>query len=103
MFILCILFQRGSVGIWSKNFKLVKTYQITESSERPRTGLHDEPPKKSLWVQDAVLTESNKLCVSTSKRNLRFFNISSENFSEEFSIYALPTNPNCLDYFYDVN
>lgn len=102
--IICLSFQRGSVGIWSKNFKMIKNFQIMERSNRQIAELpRDSPIKRSLWIQDAVITESNKICVSTSKRNLRFFNISSENFNEEFSIYALPTNPNCLDYYFEVN
>lgn len=81
----------------------MKKYQITEHPNHQFNQHLIHKTKNTMWITDAVLLpEINRLCVSTSKRDLRFFNISSENFSEDFSIGNIPANPTCLEYFYDV-
>lgn len=60
--------------------------------------------KNTMWIKDAVLfPESNKICLATTKRDLRFFLFSSENLIEEFTIYNLPLEPTCLEYNHNVN
>ena len=106
---LIVLFykRKGQLVFGVNRLKLIKSYQITDNinnSSIQHQQSNSKSSTKPIWIQDAILlAESNRLCVSTSKRNLRFFNISSENFSEDFSIYDLPTNPFCLDYYFDVN
>jgi hypothetical protein len=59
--------------------------------------------KNSIWLLDAVLLkENNRLCVSTSKRSLRFFKISAEYLNEEFTIYGFEDKILCLDYSFSV-
>lgn len=59
--------------------------------------------KISVWLTDAVLLkECHRICVSTSKRNLRFFRISAEYLEEDFCIYGFENVPSCMDYYYDV-
>ena len=96
-------FQRGSIGIWSKAFTFVKNYQIADEVGGTATE-QSATSHKSIWVTDAVLLKKHhKICLATSKRNLRFFSISAEYFTEEFCIYGLPNNPSCLDYSYKVS
>ncbi len=63
-------------------------------------------PKNSLWITDAILipeTHTYMICLATSRRDLRFFSISSEHFLEEFCIYGFKDVLTCLDYNYDVD
>lgn len=56
-----------------------------------------------MWIKDVVLLSgTNKFCIATTKRDLRFFFLSNEKMTEEFAILNLPLEPTCLEYYYDV-
>lgn len=98
--ILFFFVQTGSVGFWSKNLTFIKNYQISD-----HVGGDDGTSQGTphIWITDAVLLKRHhKLCVTTSKRNLRFFSISAEYFAEEFVIFGLPNSTSCLEYSYKV-
>jgi hypothetical protein len=85
--------KRGSIGIWSKNFTFQKSYQISEDVEDSiylnKSVKYGKKTKTSLWITDAVIfLENNMICIATSRRDLRFFTISSEHFLEDFCIYG---------------
>jgi hypothetical protein len=92
------------VGFWSKNLTFIKNFQITDSiGGEADEGLTSNQSTAHIWITDAVLLKSHhKICVSTSKRNLRFFSISAEYFTEEFVIFGLPNSTSCLEYCYNV-
>ncbi|CAF1048971.1 unnamed protein product, partial [Brachionus calyciflorus] len=95
--------RRGAVGIWTKNLNLIKSFQINPLTNQLKNSLMDRKTKNTMWIKDVVLLpELNKICIATTKRDLRFFLFSSENLNEEFKIYNLPTEPTCLEYFHDL-
>ena len=88
---------------------LTRRYQInafssqsSDSSASANT-VYKKSNRSSIWVMDTIfIPVINKLCVTTSKRDLRFFTLNTEIFIEDFSIYSLPHNANCIDSYYDV-
>ena len=56
-----------------------------------------------IWIVDVLLLANvHRLCITTSKRDIRFFCINAEILVEEFSICSMPNNAVCMEYFYDV-
>lgn len=85
--------KHGSIGLWSKNFKLLNSFQIYDKTL----------DSSNIYVTDAIfLNQNNRICVSTSKNELKFFSISTESIIYDFNIIGLSSMPTCMDYCYDV-
>lgn len=89
--------------MWSKNFNLIKAFQIEMQTNCHSNQIMGRKNKNTMWIKDVVLLpEIHKICIATTKRDLRFFLLSTENLTEEFAIFNLPLEPTCLEYYYNV-
>lgn len=90
--------------MWNpKSFTYLNKFQVSEAFTENVDYLRDrELLLSKCQVNDAILMpESRRLVIATSKRDLRFFSISTEHLTEEFCINCLLQPPTCLDYHFD--
>ena len=98
------ILKRGTIGLWNtKSLKFVKKFQITDPDSENNDFLRDRTVLLSkCHVTDAVLMpETHRIVIATSRRDLRFFTLSSEVCIEEFCINCFQHPATCLDYFFD--
>ncbi|XP_022084992.1 WD repeat-containing protein on Y chromosome-like [Acanthaster planci] len=76
-----------------------RSYELKTENEDPRALKR----RCKTWYTDiTVMNNANKIVISSTGRDLRFWDISCPtSFFEEFHLYALPDVPLCLDYWYD--
>ncbi|XP_071797033.1 cilia- and flagella-associated protein 337-like isoform X1 [Asterias amurensis] len=75
-----------------------KSYEIKNEKEDLRASKR----RCKTWYTDITyMGNTNKLVISSTGRDLRFWDVSCPTFFEEFHLYALPDVPVCLDYWYD--
>lgn len=99
--------RRGSIGLWDKNLEFVRRFQINvfTNSQSANYLLHHSTRslRSSIWIVDAcMLGVANRICLATSKRDLRFFTLNSEVLIEELNIHGLPCATLCLHSHLDV-
>jgi hypothetical protein len=57
-----------------------------------------------IYITDAIfLNQNNRICISTSKNELKFFSISAESIIYDFNIIGISSMPTCMDYCFDVS
>ena len=81
------------MGLWSHNLQLEKVYSAAEDADdgmKNLLGSYSQTRRRAnMWITDAVLmSDTHKLVLSSTSRDLRFFTLTSETFLEEFTVYG---------------
>ncbi|XP_038067567.1 WD repeat-containing protein on Y chromosome-like isoform X2 [Patiria miniata] len=94
------LSKEGMLCVLDANFLHVeRSYELKNENEDPRASKR----RCKTWYTDiTTMCNANKIVISSTGRDLRFWDISCPtSFFEDFHLYALPDVPECLDYWYD--
>ncbi|XP_041364011.1 WD repeat-containing protein on Y chromosome-like isoform X2 [Gigantopelta aegis] len=90
--------KEGAMSVWQPNMQLEKTYTIAEEDG-------DQVKNKrrfKMWVTDAVyMPNCNKIAVASTSRDIRWYDVSTNQYFEEFHLFAMTDVPYCFDYSYD--
>nr|XP_032829660.1 WD repeat-containing protein on Y chromosome-like [Petromyzon marinus] len=88
--------KEGVLTVWDRHLRLQRSFQ--EEVEDPRGGKR----RFRTWSTDAVvLPDVHKIAVSTTSRDIRFYDISTPNFTQEFQLFALNNVPTCMHYSFN--
>ncbi|XP_075247173.1 cilia- and flagella-associated protein 337-like [Convolutriloba macropyga] len=93
--------KEGEFGIWDQHeLSLGRVYRVdTEQQDN-----NNKKMVHKVWVMDAVvLQDCGKMAVSTTGRDIRFYDISSAVIFEEFQLYGLSHVVTCFDYYCSTN
>ncbi|GAB1602852.1 WD repeat-containing protein on Y chromosome-like [Argonauta hians] len=91
--------KEGTFSVWTPSMQLDRSYDITANDKVESSGTRRRFKK---WVTDAIYMKNcNKIVVGTSSRELRFYDISTSHFFEEFHLFGMSDVPYCFDYWYD--
>ncbi|XP_077980125.1 cilia- and flagella-associated protein 337-like [Glandiceps talaboti] len=86
------------LGVFDPNLHLERSYEVTTENDDPRASKR----RFKTWYTDAVyMPNVGKLAISSTSRDLRFWDVSTNSYFEEFHVFALTDVPTCLDYWYD--
>ncbi|XP_061428197.1 WD repeat-containing protein on Y chromosome-like isoform X2 [Lethenteron reissneri] len=88
--------KEGVLTVWDRHLRLQRSFQ--EEVEDPRGGKR----RFRTWSTDAVvLPDVHKIAVSTTSRDIRFYDVSTPNFTQEFQLFALNNVPTCMHYSFN--
>ncbi|XP_040187600.1 WD repeat-containing protein on Y chromosome-like isoform X2 [Rana temporaria] len=89
----------GVLTTWDGGLNPLRSYEISSDPHDPQAGKR----RFKSWTTDAIyLPNLHKFAVSTTSRNIHFFDISTINMSEEFYLCALQQIPTCFSYWNNV-
>lgn len=89
----------GIICIWSQFFRLEKSIPMDHEEEETN---NNPKHKVRMWVTDAhFMPNCHKIVVSSTRRDLRFFDIASNNIKEDYCLYGLRDVVCCMDYHYN--
>nr|XP_006814776.1 PREDICTED: WD repeat-containing protein on Y chromosome-like [Saccoglossus kowalevskii] len=92
------LSKEGMLGVFDVGLHLERHYEVKTDNDDPRGSKR----RFKTWYTDAVyMANVNKLALSSTSRDIRFWDVSTNLYFEEFQIFALTDVPTCLDYWYD--
>ncbi|XP_072043758.1 LOW QUALITY PROTEIN: cilia- and flagella-associated protein 337-like [Amphiura filiformis] len=90
--------KEGVLCIFDTNLHLERSFEIKSEKDEPRSSKR----RFKTWYTDiAFLGNIGKVVICSTGRDLRFWDISTGCFVEEFHLYALNDVPMCLSYWYD--
>ncbi|XP_076809582.1 cilia- and flagella-associated protein 337-like isoform X1 [Clavelina lepadiformis] len=90
----------GGIGVWDLDLRLLKTYNLSvdvaeDQQQATRKRFHT-------WVTDAVyMRNTQNVALTTSNREIYFYDISTSVYTIEFCLYAMPDVPMCAHYWYN--
>ncbi|XP_043942680.1 WD repeat-containing protein on Y chromosome-like [Protopterus annectens] len=90
--------KEGSLTVWDSSLHIQRMYELSSESSDTYTG------KKIFksWATDAVyMPDVHKIAVTTTSRDIHFFDVSTTNYFEEFHLFALSHVPKALYYWHD--
>lgn len=74
------------MSVWLPNMQFEKSFSLSENDEEP-TG---QKRRFKMWVTDAIyMLNSHKIAISSTSRDIRFFDVSTNHFFEEFHLYGM--------------
>jgi hypothetical protein len=88
--------KRGAIGLWSKTFQFLKSYQIFDQTNANYSlqyfniqNQYANKVKSSVWINDAILIPNrNMVCVATSRRDLRLAKVRFFCFNSTLNLYS---------------
>ncbi|XP_076443223.1 cilia- and flagella-associated protein 337-like isoform X3 [Babylonia areolata] len=90
--------KEGAMSVWQPSMALEKTYTIPSDES-------DSSPQKrrfKMWVTDAVyMRNCEKIAVGSTGRDIRFYDVSTNQYFEEFHLCSMSDVPYCFDYWYN--
>ncbi|KAL5017844.1 hypothetical protein ScPMuIL_003566 [Solemya velum] len=90
--------KESAMSVWLPNMQFEKSFSLSENDEEP-TG---QKRRFKMWVTDAIyMLNSHKIAISSTSRDIRFFDVSTNHFFEEFHLYGIPDVPYCFDYHFN--
>ncbi|KAK3593630.1 hypothetical protein CHS0354_025521 [Potamilus streckersoni] len=90
--------REGAISVWYPSLMFEKHY-IIDDDDPDQSG---QKRRFKMWVTDAIyMPNCNKIAIASTSRDIRFFDVSTSHYFEEFHLFALPDVPNCFDYWYD--
>ncbi|XP_076155259.1 cilia- and flagella-associated protein 337 [Alosa pseudoharengus] len=88
----------GVLSVWNRHLHLMRSLELIGD---PAEGEHLRGKFKG-WTTDAIfLPNVHKMAVATLGRELRFFDISTSNYTEEFHLFGLSNAVTSMCYWYD--
>ncbi|KAK7112140.1 cilia- and flagella-associated protein 337-like isoform X2 [Littorina saxatilis] len=90
--------KEGAMAVWQPNMAFEKTYTVGDDDD-------DTSPQKrrfKMWVTDAVyMRNCEKIAIGSTGRDIRFWDVSTNQYFEEFHLCSMSDVPYCFDYYYD--
>ena len=86
----------GVMTFWNMDLNLQRTILLNEG--------HYNSPKgnKTVWVTDCVvLANVKKIAVSTTERDIAFYDCAANNFEKHFVVCGFQHSVLCMDYWYN--
>ncbi|XP_071952599.1 cilia- and flagella-associated protein 337-like [Antedon mediterranea] len=92
------LSKEGILGVFDSQLHLEKWHKVVSENDDPRTSKR----RFKTWYSDIVyMPNVHKLAIASTGRDIRFWDISTNSYFEDFHLYALNDMPICMDYWYD--
>ena len=88
--------REGVMTFWNMDLNLQRTILLNEG--------HYNSPKgnKTVWVTDCVvLANVKKIAVSTTERDIAFYDCAANNFEKHFVVCGFQHSVLCMDYWYN--
>lgn len=93
--------KEGALTVWTTSLILERSYNIAGNDEVDTNGTKR---RFKMWVTDAIfMANCNKIVVGTSSRDLRFYDVSTNHYFEDFHLFGMSDIPYCFDYWFDKN
>ncbi|XP_069124684.1 cilia- and flagella-associated protein 337-like isoform X2 [Argopecten irradians] len=90
--------KEGAITVWQNNMVMEKAYTISDDDAE----LNAPKRRFKMWVTDAIyLPNCNKLALASTSRDIRIFDCSTNQWFEEYNLFAMSDVPYCFDYWYD--
>ncbi|XP_059147520.1 WD repeat-containing protein on Y chromosome-like [Physella acuta] len=90
--------REGAMSVWQPNMSMEKHYVIADQEE-------DQSSQKrrfKMWVTDAVyMPNCQKIAIGSTSRDIRFYDVSSSQYFEEYHLFAMADVPYCFDYYFN--
>ncbi|XP_039256207.2 cilia- and flagella-associated protein 337-like isoform X1 [Styela clava] len=91
----------GDIGVYDTELRLLKNYKLGSNFSADdavsRRRCHT-------WVTDGVyMRNAQKFALTTTSREIYFYDTSTATYYAEFCLYALPDVPNCVNFWYAEN
>ncbi|CAL1530117.1 unnamed protein product [Lymnaea stagnalis] len=88
--------REGAMSVWQPNMAMEKHYTVSDQED-------DQNKRRfKMWVTDAVYMQNcQKIAIASTSRDIRFFDVSSSQYFEEYHLFAMADVPYCLDYYYN--
>ncbi|XP_064614731.1 WD repeat-containing protein on Y chromosome-like [Liolophura sinensis] len=92
--------KEGAVTVWDGHLRFDKVFSIDDEEEDSRSAKR----RFKMWVTDMVyMSNCHKLAIASTSRDIRFYDVTSNQYFEEFHLFAMPDVPYCMDYWFDKN
>ncbi|XP_029102819.1 WD repeat-containing protein on Y chromosome [Scleropages formosus] len=90
--------KQGTMTIWDSNLDILRTHEVPGDSSES----HGDRRKFRKWTTDAVyMPNVHKIAVTTTSRDIHFFDVSTSKCFEEFHLFGIKNVPTSLCYWYD--
>ncbi|XP_035828989.1 WD repeat-containing protein on Y chromosome [Aplysia californica] len=90
--------KEGALTVWQPNMLLEKHYVIAEGEEEQSA----QKRRFKMWVTDAVYMKNcQKVAIGSTSRDIRFYDVSSSQYFEEYHLFAMADVPYCFDYHFN--
>ncbi|BFZ18007.1 hypothetical protein BsWGS_21047 [Bradybaena similaris] len=87
--------KEGAICVWHPNMTMDKHYAISDHVD-------DQKRRFRMWVTDAIyMRNCDKMAIGSTSRDIRFYDVSSSQYFEEYHLFALADVPYCFDYYYN--
>ncbi|KAK3758931.1 hypothetical protein RRG08_016011 [Elysia crispata] len=87
--------REGAMTVFQPNLAVEKHHVIPD---------HDSEQKRrfKMWVTDAIYMKNcQKIAIGSTSRDIRFYDVSSSHYFEEYHLFAMSDVPYCFDYFFN--
>uniref|UniRef100_F7BBY8 EF-hand domain-containing protein n=1 Tax=Ciona intestinalis TaxID=7719 RepID=F7BBY8_CIOIN len=92
----------GTICVWDFELKLLKTFSL--AADAVEDNQTSSRRRFHTWVTDAIyMRNTQNIALTTSSREIYFYDISTSNYTIEFCLYAIPNVPVCAYYWYNKN
>ncbi|KAL5257249.1 hypothetical protein ACHWQZ_G012248 [Mnemiopsis leidyi] len=95
----------GNLSLWSMNMELQKSVPVCDSQPTQTVQTFQSgatPRKQRLWITDMCVMENvNKLVITTTSREMFFYDMSTKTYSVQFLLFELEYVPLCMTYWYN--
>ncbi|XP_055876696.1 WD repeat-containing protein 49-like isoform X3 [Biomphalaria glabrata] len=91
--------KEGAMSVWQPNMVMEKHYCIADLEVDPSS----QKRRFKMWVTDAVyMPNCQKVAIASTSRDIRFYDVSSSQYFEEYHLFAMTDVPYSFDYYYNV-
>ncbi|PVD39372.1 hypothetical protein C0Q70_02002 [Pomacea canaliculata] len=90
--------KEGAMTVWLPSLACEKTYTVAGEEEEAGSAKR----RFKMWVTDAVyMRNCQKVAIGSTSRDIRFYDVSTNQYFEEFHLFAMSDVPYCFDYWYN--
>ncbi|KAK7469672.1 hypothetical protein BaRGS_00036301, partial [Batillaria attramentaria] len=90
--------KEGAMSVWMPGMGYEKSYTVAGDEEDSSS----QKRRFRMWVTDAVyMRNCEKIAIGSTSRDIRFYDVSTNQYFEEFHLFAMADVPYCFDYWYN--
>ncbi|XP_048248360.1 WD repeat-containing protein on Y chromosome-like isoform X1 [Haliotis rufescens] len=90
--------KEGGMSVWNSNISYERNYVIEDDT----TETIGQKRRFKMWITDVVyMPNCHKIAIGSTSRDIRFYDVSTTQYFEEFHLFAMTDVPYCFDYWYD--
>ncbi|GFO38221.1 WD repeat-containing protein on y chromosome-like isoform x1 [Plakobranchus ocellatus] len=87
--------REGAMTVFQPNLVMEKQYMVPDQDD-------EQKRRFKMWVTDAIYMKNcQKIAIGSTSRDIRFYDVSSSQYFEEYHLFAMSDVPYCFDYYYD--